>query len=466
MATTHPGAADLLEVEVPVGGRVLVVGDLHLPAQATTPSTLATAALAQTIDAWTGPGVLIFNGSCLELLAAGGCPSAANVLNAHPKLVAAVQAFAAGAGRRVLYLPGARDGRAAWDPGVAAALHTLLGAEIALAAELHINTGAGPKSVRVEPGHRLDPLTCPTDPRNPADSPFGQHLVCDVLPALRDSGSAGDRGRSGDAGRPGGPGGDDRGGGRWGRRKAAGEGWLAGLESLDDAAAFPRFLASRLIYRRLGRHAWWLLLPLIAAVLLRLPFAVVRRAHSHVGSASRVGVYLVIATLVELLVITAVVAALIRGSWRALAGVALSRGGPERDDPNAAARAWARDRVTAGNTGVITSHTRHPEFTRLGEGFYGNTGCASEVVSESPARLDAVGMPSLSWPTNKSPGLSWKRATSCTLACSTPAATCRAQACSSDCLPSGHLRAGYRSRPTARRRRARRPPLARHRAAA
>ena len=389
MAMTHPGAADLLEVEVPVGGRVLVVGDLHLPAQATTPSALATAALAQTIDAWTGPGVLIFNGSCLELLAAGGCPSAANALNAHPKLVAAVQAFAAGAGRRVLYLPGARDGRASWDPGAAGALHTLLGAEIALAAELHINTGAGPKTVRVEPGHRFDPLTCPTDPRNPADSPFGQHLVCEVLPALRDSGSAG--------GRENGAADGDRSGRRrgWSRRKPPGEDWLAGLDSLDDAAAFPRFLASRLIYRRLGRHAWWLLLPLIAAVLLRLPFAVVRRAHSHVGSASRVGVYLVIATLVELLVITAVVAALIRGSWRALAGVALSRGGPERNDPNAAARGWARDRVTAGNTGVITSHTRHPEFTRLGEGFYGNTGCASEVVSESPARLDAVGMPSL-----------------------------------------------------------------------
>ncbi|MDP9073408.1 MAG: hypothetical protein M3N98_04370, partial [Actinomycetota bacterium] len=107
MVTTNPAAADLLEVEVPVGGRVLVVGDLHLPAQATATTTLATTELAQTIDAWTGPGALIFNGNCIELLAPGGCDgrvaglSPATALKAHPKLVAAVQAFAAGLGRRV-----------------------------------------------------------------------------------------------------------------------------------------------------------------------------------------------------------------------------------------------------------------------------------------------------------------------------------------------------------------------------
>ncbi len=238
-----------------------------------------------------------------------------------------------------------------------------LGAETALAAELHIQTGAGPRNVRVEPGHRLDPLTCPGDPRNPADSPLGQHLICEVLPALSGGGSGGD-------------------------------GWLAGLDALDDPGAFPRFLASRLTYRRLGRHAGWLLLPLVAAVLLRLPFAVVRRAHVHVASASRIGVYLVLATMVELLVIGVVVAAVVRGTWRALAGVALNRGaGP--DDPNAAPRGLARDLVTAGHAGLITGHTRHPELAHLGTGFYANTGCACEVVSESPARLDGVGMPSL-----------------------------------------------------------------------
>ena len=128
-------------------------------------------------------------------------------------------------------------------------------AELSLAAELTIDTGAGPRRVRVEPGHRLDPLTRPTDPRNPADTPLGQHLVCEILPALRDAGT----------------------------RRPAGEGWLAGLEALDDPASFPRFVASRLAYRRVGRHAWWLLLPLLIAVVLRLPIAIGRRAHHHVA---------------------------------------------------------------------------------------------------------------------------------------------------------------------------------------
>src|SRR5579872_2229232 len=64
--------ADLLPVEVPLGGRVLVISDLHLGPVATPTSTTATTELAQTIDAWTGPGLLVFNGSCVELLGPAG----------------------------------------------------------------------------------------------------------------------------------------------------------------------------------------------------------------------------------------------------------------------------------------------------------------------------------------------------------------------------------------------------------
>jgi lysylphosphatidylglycerol synthetase-like protein (DUF2156 family) len=358
--------ADLVTVSVPVGGRVLIVSELHLTRDATPASTLATTEVAQAIDAWTGPGLLVFNGDCIEMLAGGAADPRAS-LTAHPKLVASVKDFAAGAGRRVLYLPGTRDGRAAWDPKVAAALRDVLGAEIGLAAELHIDTGAGPRIVRVEPGHQLDPLACFSDPRNPADSPLGQHLVCDVLPALGGTG-------------PGSPVADD--------------GWLAGLGSLDDPAAFPRFLASRLAYRRLGRHAWWLLLPLLAAVVLRLPFAFVRAAHTHVASAGRLILFIGIATVLDLALVGVVAAVAIRRTWTALAGVALSRL-DDRDDPNGPARALARDLVTAGHAGLVTGHTRHPELAHLGSGFYANTGCACEVVSETPSRLDSIGMPSL-----------------------------------------------------------------------
>ncbi|MDQ1393624.1 MAG: lysyl-tRNA synthetase, class, partial [Acidimicrobiaceae bacterium] len=390
---------DLLPVDVPLGGRVLVISDLHLGAVATPTSTAATTELARAVEAWTGPGLLVFNGSCLELL----CPGARDpeaALAAHPLLVRVVKDFAGGPGRRVLYLPGARDGRAAWDPKVAGVLREALGAEIALAAELTIATGAGPRMVRVEPGHQLDPLTHLNDPRNPAESPLGHHLMCEVLPALRES-------TSGPAGRS--PTGEGRSKGRAGPRLLAGrtragpsragrgrDGWLTGLGSLDDPASFPRFLASRLTYRRLGRHAWVLALPLVAAILLRLPFEVVRNAHK-VASATRVALFLVLATVLGLVLIGTVVVLLVRGTWRALAGVALSRGDNDADwrDPNERARAWARELVTAGQAGLITGHTRHPELAYLGGGFYANTGCAAEVVSESPARLETIGAPSL-----------------------------------------------------------------------
>ena len=371
--------SDLLPVEVPLGGRVLVVSDLHLGPEPTPASITATTELAQAVEAWTGPGLLVFNGSCLELLCPdGGEPGAA--LAAHPLLVRVVSRFAAGPGRRVLYLPGARDGRAAWDPDVATALAASLGAEVALAAELTIDTGTGPQTVRVEPGHRLDPLTHLVDPRNPAESPLGHHLLCEVLPALGAPPSP-----------P--PGRHLLSGSGAGRTK---EGWLSGLDSLDDPASFPRFLASRLTYRRLGRHAWVLALPLVAAFLLQLPFEVTRRAHQHVASASRVAVFVGLATALGLILIAIVAGLLVRGTWQALTEVALGRGADgDWRDPNAAPRGRARELVTAGHAGLITGHTRHPELAYLGTGFYANAGCAAEVVSESPARLESVGAPSL-----------------------------------------------------------------------
>ncbi len=361
---------DVIATQVLVGARVLVVSELHLTREVTPALSQASTELARAIDAWTGPGVLIFNGSTLDLLTpdavAGRLADPRAALTAHPKLLATVVAFAEGPGRQVVYLPGSRDSQAAWDPKTAAVIREQLHAELALAAELTIDTGAGPRLVRVEPGHRLDPLTRLTDPRNPADTPLGQHLVCEILPALRDAGT----------------------------KRTGGEGWLAGLEALDDPASFPRFLASRLAYRRVGRHAWWLLLPVLAAVLLRLPIAVLRSAHHHVDSASRIVLFIGLGTVLDVLLVALVAAVLVRRTWRALAGVALSRSS-DRLDRNEGARALARQLVTAGDTGLITGHTRHPELTNLGTGFYANAGGASEVVSETPSRLSSLGMPSL-----------------------------------------------------------------------
>src|SRR5207302_5348334 len=151
----------------------------------------------------------------------------------------------------VICLPGNHDGRLAWDQRAIGAVTAATGAELALAVDLHVATGAGVQHVRVEHGHQLDPTHTFTDPRNPLDTPLGHHLVRDLLPNLEDS--------------PGGP------------------GWLAGIDHLADPFAFPRFLASRLAYRRLGRHAWWLVLPFLLAVILKVPVSYLLADGETVG---------------------------------------------------------------------------------------------------------------------------------------------------------------------------------------
>jgi len=64
-----PEVADLVELCVPVGGRVMVMSDLHLGQKATSASESTTAELARAIEDWDGPGVVVLAGDCWELLA-------------------------------------------------------------------------------------------------------------------------------------------------------------------------------------------------------------------------------------------------------------------------------------------------------------------------------------------------------------------------------------------------------------
>src|SRR4051794_31647470 len=231
---------DAVEVDVPTGARVLVVSDLHLAREPATASLTASAELAQTVESWTGPGLVVLAGDCFDLLDDADADPRP-VLATHARLAAALRAFAGGEGRRVISLPGNHDSRLAWDQRAMGAVAVATGAELALAVDLHVATGAGMKHVRVEHGHQLDPANTFTDPRNPLDTPLGHHLIRDLLPNLEGS--------------------------------TNGATWLAGMDHLADPFTFPRFLASRLAYRRLGRHAWWLVLPFVLAVILKLPLS-------------------------------------------------------------------------------------------------------------------------------------------------------------------------------------------------
>ncbi len=349
---------DLLAVPVPVGGRVVVMADLHLRPDPTPAQLAATRSLASAVEAATGPGVLVIAGNLFD---SGVEP--ADALADHPRFVHDLTAYAAGAGRRVIILPGDRDARLAWSTESRAAVVTGLGAELALATELSVQTRSGTRVVRVEPGHNLDALARISDPRNPGESPFAQHWREELLPSVR-------RRQKGMTG--------------------PGTGWLAGMEQLDDPAAFSRFIASRLTYRRLGRSWWLLLAPVVAAIVLRLPTLALRSARAGALS-SRLGI-LVVFTVIELVLLVLLAGAALRRTTRALSALALDE---DDRDPNDTARAQARTFVTAGRAALVTAHTCRPELTHLGQGFYANVGSGSEVVTEVPTRLPGLGLPSV-----------------------------------------------------------------------
>ncbi|HET9078309.1 MAG TPA: phosphatidylglycerol lysyltransferase domain-containing protein [Acidimicrobiales bacterium] len=345
---------DLLEVGVPVGGRVMVAADLHLTKAPSAAQLAASGELAAAIEAATGPGVLVLAGNLVD---SGVDVGAA--LAAHPRLSGDIAAYAAGPGRRVVVLPGDRDVRLAWSAPAQQAVRQALGAELALAVDLCIATGAGEKKVRVEPGYRFDPRSAFQDPRNPLESPYAQHIRDEVLPAVR-----------------------GRGPGR--------AGWLTGIEQLDNPAGLSRFVASRLVYRRLIHSGWLLLIPIVAALILRLPATAMRSARAG-GLTTRLGLFAV-ATVIELLLLVLVSVLAIRVATRALGAISLDDAGVDPNDP---ARAAARELVISGHAGLVTGQTCRPELAHLGSGFYANAGTGSDVVTEHPTRLPGLGLPSV-----------------------------------------------------------------------
>ncbi|MFN0091609.1 MAG: hypothetical protein ACKVWR_15275, partial [Acidimicrobiales bacterium] len=361
---------DLTVVELAAGGRAFVASDLHLGETPSAASAAAAHNLAAALDAWAGPGAVIFAGDVFELWAPPDAPpDLAAILAAHPELVCAVARFAGGADRRVVVLPGNHDGRLAWDRAARRTLALVLRAEVALAVELVAEgEGGGPaRRVRVEHGHRFDPANAFADPRSPTDSPLGQHIAAEILPRLL------------------GPG-----GGRW----------LAGVESLADPVDFPSFVGSRLTYRQAGRRVWWLLAPLLAALALRAPVAadLLPGASAGLTRGARVVADLGLAVLADVLVLVAVVYLVARRQFRPLADLDLGRRGQAQNDP---ARAEAARLVAGGYAGFVTGHTHHPELAEVDGGFYANTGCGSAVVEAVPARF---GLPPVFRPTRR---LSW-----------------------------------------------------------
>jgi UDP-2,3-diacylglucosamine pyrophosphatase LpxH len=343
---TGPEVADLLEVAVPEGGTVMVASDLHLPPERTEVSGRCCEALAARLTA-TAPLTVVLAGDVVELLGFSQA-TAADILRAHEDLCAALLAVTERGGQ-VIYTIGNHDGDLAWDVKAADAVRELTGARLCLQADLVFADG---RKVRIEHGHQLDPYNCFHDARNSLDTPIGHHIVREVIPRIE-----------------------------W-----LGRGWVDGAHEMADPTDFPSFVASRMVYRKLIRHLWWLIaVPLALLILVRIPaYVSFRSRHPDTGLWIHRGVVLGYGAIVDLVVIIALVAILARRAWLSISALALDERGYGQ---NNAARQRASDLVGDGYYGFISGHTHHPELCATGNGFYANSGSCTSVVEAVGGRL-------------------------------------------------------------------------------
>ena len=340
-----------VDLELPPGSRTVVVSDLHLPVVATPTSTSVADELAGVLDSFAGPGAFIIAGDGFEMLA--GPPDVAKILDAHPQLTESVVRFAGQQDRHVVVLSGNHDGQLAWDGDSASVLRDRLCVDIfALICNLVVPTDEGPQRIRVVHGNQSDPYNRFDDPWSPVDTPFGHHVVRDLLPELE-------------------------------LRQSPGS-LLEGVQWLDGDVA--DFMGSRLFYRKIVGKLWLLAVPFVAVLLLRLlSFAPGLHGLLHHHAQHWLLAFGLLVAFIVIVAGVAAMATLLRVN-RALRETAVSA----RSDPathNAPARAEAARLVTQGYAGMISGHTHEPELSVVGVGFYANTGSGTCSVVPRPSRL-------------------------------------------------------------------------------
>jgi UDP-2,3-diacylglucosamine pyrophosphatase LpxH len=349
MGSPRPDVAERLDVPVQPGGTIIAISDLHLPPERTTVSGRCCEVIAERLNMEPASLTVVLAGDIVEMLAFPGA-TANDILKAHEDLCQAL-ARVTERGGRVIYTVGNHDGDLAWDLKAADAVRDLTGAMLCLAADLRLPGG---ERIRVEHGHQIDPYNCFSDPRNPLDTPLGHHIVREVIPRIE-----------------------------W-----LGRDWLTGAHEMADPADFPSFLASRLVYRKLARHLWWLvLLPIMLFALVLPEVGRIRTKYPDTATWLHVVGILGYGAVVDIAIIALILGIVSRRAWTSISALALAERGYGQ---NTAARQRADDLIADGYTGFISGHTHHPELHAHGDGFYANSGSCTSVVEA----IDTVrGMP-------------------------------------------------------------------------
>jgi lysylphosphatidylglycerol synthetase-like protein (DUF2156 family) len=322
-----------------------VVSDLLLPEQLTDASASVCAAIAGALETAEGPGVFVIAGNLLDPSATSDVGRLAErAFDAHDRLREAISRYCAQPGRAGYVLPGWRDAELAEPP--ARQRLAALGLQVVHSLALRLETASDVRTVVVEAAR-------PEVPSAPA--PTAE--------------------------------------------------WLVGEELLEDPAAAPRFLASRLRYRRLRRMLWFAPIVAVVAVLAtKLGFVVtgVDRLTVRVHVAHRILHRVVLwswPTRIAFTVVVIVAAELAV----AVAGAALSRRRypkalreqPRNSDPLETLVAGAstpvldraRDLLGNGATGYVVGGSMRAALAPLLDGFCAAPGATSEVVREFPGRF-------------------------------------------------------------------------------
>src|SRR6202034_3842611 len=313
MGSPRPDVAERLDVPVLPGGKIVAISDLHLPPERSTVSGRCCEVIAQRLAAETAPLTVVLAGDIVEMLAFPGA-TAGEILQAHDDLCAAL-ATVTERGGQVIYTVGNHDGDLAWDLKAADAVRDVTGAQLCLAADLRLPGG---ERIRVEHGHQIDPYNCFHDPRNPLDTPLGHHIVREVVPKIE-----------------------------W-----LGRDWLTGAHEMADPADFPSFVASRLVYRQLAHHLWWLaLLPIVVFALVLPEIGRVRSRYPDTATWLHDVMILGYGAVVDIAIIALILAIVSRRAWTSISALALAERGYGQ---NTAARQRADDLIAEGYTGFIS----------------------------------------------------------------------------------------------------------------
>ncbi len=197
-------------------------------------------ALLDDLGRRTGPVELVLAGDffdCLRISAVPDGQTRTGVTIARPEyrsLFAALKRFAAGSSRMVTYLPGNHDAEVWWNEAIRDELK-----RAGLVHAFALSWAAAFKSdplaiIYCEHGNEFDPANLKRDYRDPYDTPFGDHIVTDVIPRLP-------HGRAAEAMQ------------------------LHDIERVFPLDTIPNWIASKLFYTLVTETVRWLLLPLTIA---------------------------------------------------------------------------------------------------------------------------------------------------------------------------------------------------------